>query len=122
MGAIDAFVYAHHPHRRIENPGNFGNCMKGRIRLMTAITPACAHAYQVVCLTRHVLTASRLNFRFPKTKKPDVHIFPNGRSTTRERGKDFQRWAIYSDGRTRVVEGETLARWGVRLHAHPWKN
>ena len=46
MGFIDAFVDAHHQHRRdIENPGNFGDCMKGRIRFMTAITPAYAHAY-----------------------------------------------------------------------------
>ena len=47
MGFIDAFVSAHHQHRRsIENSGNFGDCMKGRIRFMTAITPAYAHAYQ----------------------------------------------------------------------------
>ena len=33
-GFIDAFVYAHHQQRRsIENPVNFGDCMKGRIRL-----------------------------------------------------------------------------------------
>ena len=36
MHFIDAFVYAHHQHRRnIENPGNFGDKMKGRIRFMT---------------------------------------------------------------------------------------
>ena len=41
MGFIDAFVYAHHQHRRgVKNPGNFGDCMKGRIRFMIAITPA----------------------------------------------------------------------------------
>ena len=29
MAFIDAFVFAHHQHRRsIENPGNFGDCMK----------------------------------------------------------------------------------------------
>ena len=55
MGFIDAFVYAHHQHRRcIENPEDFGDCMEGRIRFMTAITPAYAHAYQVTCLTRHM--------------------------------------------------------------------
>ena len=33
MGFIDAFVYAHHQHRRsIENPGDIGDYMKGRIR------------------------------------------------------------------------------------------
>ena len=41
VGFINAIVYAHHLHRRsIENPGNFGDCMKGRIRFITAITPA----------------------------------------------------------------------------------
>ena len=35
MAFIDAFVYAHHQHRRsIDNPGNFGDCMKGRLRFM----------------------------------------------------------------------------------------
>ena len=38
MGFIDAFVNAHHQHRRsIENRGNFGDHMKGRIHSMTAI-------------------------------------------------------------------------------------
>ena len=67
MGFLDAFVYAHHQHRRsIENPGNFGDCMKGRIRFMTAITSVYAHAYQVTCLTRHTPAVPRLNFRVPK--------------------------------------------------------
>ena len=35
MGVIDAFVDAHNHHRRnMDNPGNFGDCMKGRIRFM----------------------------------------------------------------------------------------
>ena len=33
LGFLDAFVYAHHKHRHdSENSGNFGECMKGRIR------------------------------------------------------------------------------------------
>ena len=32
---------------------------------------------------------------------------------TRERGNDYREWAIYADGGTRVVDGETLAGWGV---------
>ena len=69
VGFIDAFVYAHHQHRRsIENPGNSGDCMKGRIRVMTAVTPAYAHAYQVTCLTRHMHAVPRLNYRLPKPK------------------------------------------------------
>ena len=31
----------------------------------------------------------------------------------RERGNDFRGWAINTDGGTRVVDGETLAGWGV---------
>ena len=37
MGVIDAFVYAHNHHRRnVDNPGNFDDCTKRRIRFMTA--------------------------------------------------------------------------------------
>ena len=51
MCIIDAFVCAHNRHRRnLDNPGNFGGCMEGRIRLMAAITPTYAHAYQSICL------------------------------------------------------------------------
>ena len=47
----------------------------------------------------------------PKAKSP---YLPNARSTTRERGNDFRGWAIiYTDGGTRVVNGETLAGWVV---------
>ena len=113
MGFIDAFVYAHHQHRRgIENPGNFGDCIKGRIRFMTAITPAHAHVYQATYLTRHMPTVPRKNFRLPKPKARYPHL-PNARTTTRERGNDFQGWPIYTDVCTRVVNGETLAGWGV---------
>ena len=67
MGFIDAFVYAHHQHRQgFENPGNFGDYLKGRIRFMTAITPAYVHACQSTCLTRHMLAILGNNFRLPK--------------------------------------------------------
>ena len=59
LGFLDAFVYAHHKHRLdSENSGNFGDCVKGRVRLMTAITPAYAHAYKQFVL-RCTLLASR---------------------------------------------------------------
>ena len=74
---------------------------------MTAITSAYAHAYQATCLTRHMPAVPRLNFRVPKPKSRYPHLL-NVRTTTRERGNDFQGWAIYSDGGgTRVVNGET---------------
>ena len=51
VGFLDAFVYAHHKHRRDSaNAGNFGDCVTGRVRFMTAITPAYGHAYQTICL------------------------------------------------------------------------
>ena len=44
MGVIGAFVYARNYRRHsTNNPGNVEDCMEGRIRLLTAITPACAH-------------------------------------------------------------------------------
>ena len=113
MGFLDAFVYGHHQHRRsIENLGNFGDCMKGRILFMTAITPAYAQAYQATCLTRHMPAVTRQNFRLPKLKARYRYL-PNDRSTTRARGNDFRGWAVYTDGGTRVVDGETLAGWSV---------
>ena len=107
IGLLDAIVYAHHQHRQgFENSGNFGDCMKGGIRFMTAITPAHAHAYQATCLTTHMPAVPHQNFRLPKLKAR-YPCLPKARSTTRERGND------YTDGSTRVVEGETLAGWGV---------
>ena len=117
LGFIDAFVYAHHQHRQsIENPGNFGDCIRGRIRSMTAITLAYAHAYQATCLTRHMPAVPRHNFRPPKPKARYPHL-PSARSTTRERGNDFRGWAIYTDGGTRDENGETFAGWGVNARS-----
>ena len=79
---------------------------------MTAITPAYAHAHQVTCLALHIPGVPHQNFRLPKPKSRYPSL-PNARSTTRERGNDFRGWAIYTDGGTRVVDGETEAGWGV---------
>ena len=101
---IDAFCFCSSSTRpSIENLGNFVDCMKGRIRFMIAITSAYAHAYQVICLTRHMLAVARLNFRLPKPQARHPHL-PSIRTTTRERGNDFQGWAIDTDG-TRHVNG-----------------
>ena len=75
MGFIDAFVHAHHQHRQgFENPGNFGDCMKGRIRFMTAITPANAHAYQATCLSRRMPAILGKNSIY-RSPTPDIRIF-----------------------------------------------
>ena len=86
--------------------------MKGRIRFMTAITPAYAHASQATCLTRHMPAVPRPNFRLPRAKARYPHL-PNVQTTTCERGNDFQGWAIYTHGGTRPVDGETLTGWGA---------
>ena len=66
---LGSTVCAHHQHRRsFENPGNFGDCMKGRIRFMTAITLAYAHAYLATSLTGHMPAVPRPNFCLPKHK------------------------------------------------------
>ena len=65
-----------------------GGCMKGRIRLMTAVTSTYAHAYQVTCLTRHMPAFPCLNFRLPTAKARCPHL-PSVRTTTRERGNGF---------------------------------
>ena len=96
MGFLVVFVYTHHLHRRIlENPGNFGDCMKGRIRFMKAITPAYVHAYQATCLSRHMPAVPHQNFRQPKAQgQISVSFLLLARSTTRERGNDFS-WMGY---------------------------
>ena len=59
----------------------------------------------------------RLNFRLAKPKARCPHL-SNIRTTTRERGNDFQGWAIYTDGCTRLVDGETSAGWGAIARSH----
>ena len=74
LGFLDAFVYAHHKHRIDSgNAGNSGDCLKGRIRFMTAITPAYGHAYQTTCLARHIPAVPHHAFRLPKSKSR--HLF-----------------------------------------------
>ena len=94
LGFLDAFVYAHHKHRLdSENAGNFGHYMKGRMRFMTAITPAYAHAFQTTCLTAHMPAVPHQNFRLPKLEARYPYL-PNDRSITSERGNDYHGWAI----------------------------
>ena len=111
-GFLDAFVYAHHKHRLDSaNAGNFGDCLTGRVRFMT-ITPAYARAHQTVCLAMHTPGVPRHSFRLPKPKSR-YPFLANDRSITKELGHDYHGWAIFSDGGTRVVDGETFAGCGV---------
>ena len=90
------------------NAGDFGDCLKGRVRFMTAVTPAYAHSYQTICLAMHFLRVPHHTFQHPKLKSRYPNL-PNDRSITGERGNDYHGWAIYTDGGTRVVDGEPLA-------------
>ena len=77
LGFLDAFIYAHHKQRLdSENAGNFGDCIKGRVRFMTAITPAYAHAYQATCLTADMPAVPHQNFRQPQLKARYTYL-PN---------------------------------------------
>ena len=112
-GFLDAFVHAHHKHRRDSaNAGNFGDCVSGRVRFMTAITSAYAHAYQTICLGLPFSGVPHYAFRLSRPKSRD-HFLPNDRSLSKELGDDYRGWAIFSDGGTRVVDGETVAGWRV---------
>ena len=80
MGVVDALVYAHVYHRRnTDNPGNFGDCTEGRIRLLTAITPTDAHVY----LAGRPFDFSHQRFRLPAVKAKYQNL-PNTQTTTRE--------------------------------------
>ena len=94
------------------NAGDFGDCLTRRVRFMTAVTLAYAHAYQTVCLVMHFPGVPHHTFRLPKPKcRYPYH--PNDRSITREPGNDYHGWAIYTDGGIRVVDGEIFAVWSV---------
>ena len=81
----------------MDNPGNFGDCMKGRIRFMTAITPACAHAYRSICLTRHILVVLFLILRLPASQAR-YPLSPMFVPQHFERSNGFQGWASHTDG------------------------
>ena len=95
-------IAVHNYHRRnTNNLGNFGDCMEGRIRLMTVITPTYAYAYQSLCPVGRLFVVPHQNFRLPACKARYPNL-PNSRTTTREKGNDLQEWAIYTEGGTRL--------------------
>ena len=122
LGFLDAFVYAHLKHRKdSENSGNFGDCMKGRIRFMTAITPAYAHAYQATCLAQHMPAVPRQNFRLPKLKARYPYL-PDDRSLTSKRlllqvqlRPRFTLQHIYSHAQNPGTNVQTMLPYSVHL-------
>ena len=94
LGFLDAFVYAHHKHRLDSAiAGNFGVCLTGRVRFMTAITPAYALAYQTICLVMHFPGVSHHSFRLPRPKSR-YPFLPNDRSFSAELGHDCRGWTF----------------------------
>ena len=106
LGITDAFVCAHNHHRHNRNnPGNFEDSTQGRIRLLTATTPAYAHAFRSEGLgpragdfqiSNSSLLASNANYR---------HL-PTVRTTTRLASVDFRWWVICTDGKTHTSDGK----------------
>ena len=96
MGFIETLFYALNRHRRsMEISGNFGDCMKGRIRFMTAITSAYAHAYQVTCLSRHVLQ-SRVWTAASRVPMSDTRSYHKTRKRQWLPMTCQQYWRVYS--------------------------
>ena len=62
---------------------------------------------QVTCLTRHTPAVQSPKFRLPSAKARHPHL-ANVRSTTRERGNDFQGWTICTDGALALLDGVLL--------------
>ena len=123
MGVIDAFAYAHNHHRRnMDNPGNFGDCMKGRIRFKTAITPANAHTYQLTYLTKHIPVVLSQKFRLP-LPKPYTQVTQCSHHNTREQAMITEVGIPTLTECTRFAAGETFAGWGAeydRSTLFPW--
>ena len=76
---------------------------------MTAMTPAYAHAYRVICLTRQMPAVLSLRFRLPSAKARYPHL-SIVRTTTRDGGNDFQDGTIYTDGSTRFAGRSAVTR------------
>ena len=97
LGFLDEFVCAHHKHHpcvRLRVPNNFScNALSWRP------TP-----------------------HFPTFESQvQVSIFPNDRSPTRV-GNDYHGWPIYTDGGTRIVDGEILCWIGCDFPITTWTN
>ena len=77
LGIIDAFVHAHnHLCRNGNNPGNFEDCMQERVRLLTALAPAYAHALQKVCLGRRARVAFQFETSDSLLPRPCIIAYP----------------------------------------------
>ena len=61
-------LFHNHHRRNVDNPGNFGDCIEGKIRFMTAIAPTYAHASRDV--TKCFLIRN-FSYLLPK---PDIRI------------------------------------------------
>ena len=81
---MDAFVHAFKCQRHCgDGAGAFRDNMQGGMRLLTTFVPACAHAFQALCL--------------------------GVRSITQLRNLNFQGLVIFTDGGTETANGDTTA-------------
>ena len=86
--------------------------MEGRLRLRLLSPRHTPMRTSPFCLAGRLFVVLHQKFRLPAAKARYLNL-PNSRTTTREEGNDFQGWAIYTDGGTRVSEGETSAGWSA---------
>ena len=105
------FLRSNHS-RNMDNPGNFGDCMKGIFFFFYRNHSGLTHAYQLICLKRHLPVVPRQKFRLSAAKDRYPH-FSHVRTTISEKGNVFQVWDICTDGGTRLADGETLAGRGA---------
>ena len=131
MGVIDAFVSAHNHHRRKcgTTQGASEIVWKGGIRLMTAITPTYAHAYQSSLLDEmHPCGSPFQNFVYLPAEARYPH-FPKSRSTACERGNGFHGLCCVSPMEELVVTDggnrgwleccRSITRWKDLCHVWP---
>ena len=81
----DPFVHAHNYHwHSMDNQVIFEDCIEGRIRFLTAITPSYAHAHQAFCLTGRSADIPFQRCRLSSAKAKYLNL-PNNRTTTPKR-------------------------------------
>ena len=79
---------------------------------MTAITPTYSRTYQASCLAGRPFVSPIKNVCLLHCQRQLSVSLPNSRTTTHERGNDFQGLAFHTGG-TRSDDGETWAGWGA---------
>ena len=102
LGFLDAFVYAHKHRQDSENPGNFSDCMKGRIRCLRPRISG-----NVSCSTHTLVSRTQtLSQTLLPKPRPDIRIFPMLVPLHVKEAMIIVGGLFYSGGGTRVVDGK----------------